>query len=222
MKADTSKRQYKKTKTSRLPETVKYKHLAHLSKPVPITGSDITKISEIFSLHLTETSLMLGLNASSLYEKKKKDEILPANISILLRIYMALPQYMPDLEPPSISALISKIQEIDPEFYRPWIGMLLGLEKNSSFRLSREGIEHGSQTTKIMCHLIYKVICDNPKNWFLIREIIEVEAAARNISPPESVWSEGGWNKNLKKTSTKPAPEKNKIRLNSKQNAADA
>lgn len=197
MKAGAQKKRYRNTKAKRLPNTVKYNHLAHLSKPVPITGSDISKITETFNLHLTEASLMLGLNTSSLYEKKKKDEIQPANISILLRIYMAMPEYIPTSEPPPIEILIQTIQDIDPDFDRSWIGILLGLEKNSSFRLRREGIEHGSQTTKILSNLIYKIIKNNPRDWFLIREIIEVESEARSIFPADSIWTDGGWNRNI-------------------------
>lgn len=212
MKTGAPKKRYKNTRTKRLSSTVKYSHLAHLSKPVPITGSDISKITETFNLHLTEASLMLGLNTSSLYEKKKKDETQPANISILLRIYMALPEYIPTSEPPTIETLIETIQEIDPQFDRSWIGILLGLEKNSSFRLRREGIEHGSQTTKILSNLIYKVITDNPRNWFLIREIIEVESAARNIFPAEAIWTDGGWNRKLEE----PASPSTKIEARDK------
>lgn len=198
MKASTQKKKHINARAKRLPHTVKYNHLAHLSKPVPITGSDISKVTETFNLHLTEASLMLGLNTSSLYEKKKKDETQPANISILLRIYMALPDYIPISEPPPIEVLIHTIQDIDPEFDRSSIGILLGLEKNSSFRLRREGIEHGSQTTKILSTLIYKIIKDDPKNWFLIKEIIEVESEARNIFPADSIWTDGGWNRNIR------------------------
>lgn len=215
MKIGAPKKSYKNTRKKVLPSTVKYQHLEHFSRPVPITGSDISKITETFNLHLTETSVMLGLNTSSLYEKKKKDEIQPANISILLRILMALPQYIPKTEPPSIEDLIQKIQKIDPEFDRSWVGILLGLEKNSSFRLRREGIEHGSQTTKALCSLIYRVISDNPNNWYLIREVIDVESTARKIVPAEDIWTEGGWNKNIEEISPAAKGKKNKIVLSS-------
>lgn len=197
MTAGPPKKKYKSKHKKMLPSTVQYNHLAHLSKPVPITGSDISKVTETHDLHLTEVSLMLGLNTSSLYEKKKKDDIQPANISILLRLYTALPQYIPKLVPPPIENLILKIQDIDPNFDRSWIGILLGLEKNSSFRLRREGIDHGAQTTKVLSDLIYKIITDDPKNWFLIREVIETESAARQINPAEKVWTDGGWNRSL-------------------------
>lgn len=218
MAVGPTKKRYKRTPKKTLESKVQYNHLAHLAKPVPITGSDISKITETFSLHLTEASLMLGLNTSSLYEKKKKDAQQPANISILLRLYMAMPEYMPTLQPPAIEDLIQKIQDIDPDFDRSWIGILLGLEKNSSFRLRRESINRGSQTTKVLSHLIYKMITDNPTNWFLIKEVIEVESAARKIIPAESIWTEGGWNRNLdeaeisEKANTK---EKDNIVLNS-------
>lgn len=203
MTAGAPKKTYKNARTKKLSSTVEFNHLAHLSKPIPITGSDIAKVTETYNLHLTEASLMFGLNTSSLYEKKKKDETQPANISILMRIYAALPEYIPNLKPPPIERLILKIQEIDPEFDRSWIGILLGLEKNSSFRLRREGIEHGSQTTKILSNLIYNIIEDRPENWFLIREIVEVESAARKISPAQSVWTEGGWNRHIDSPSSK-------------------
>lgn len=203
MTAARRKKTNKNARIKTLSSTVKFNHLANLSKPIPITGSDIAKITETYNLHLTETSLMLGLNTSSLYEKKKKDETQPANISILMRIYAALPEYIPSHKPPAIEKLILKIQEIDPEFDRSWIGILHGLEKNSSFRLRREGIDHGSQTTKILSNLIYKVICDNPENWFLIREIVEVESEARKIVPAQRVWTEGGWNRNIDCPSSK-------------------
>ena len=139
MKSITPKKTYKNTKRKRLPSTVKYRHLEHLSRPVPITGSDISKVTETFELHLTEVSLMLGLNTSSLYEKKKNDEVQPANISILLRIYMALPEYIPSIKRPDIDDLINKIQAIDPEFDRSWIGILFGLEKTALFDCAERG-----------------------------------------------------------------------------------
>lgn len=207
-----SKNKHKKTAKSNLDSKIQYNHLAHIAKPVPITGSDISKITETFGLHLTEASLMLGQNTSSLYEKKKKDAQQPANISILLRLYTAMPEYMPILQPPAIDDLIKKIQSIDPSFDRSWIGILLGLEKNSSFRLRRESINRGSQTTKVLSYLIYKMITDNPNNWFLIKEAVETESAARKITPAESIWTEGGWNRNLEEEN--PEKTKNKVKDN--------
>lgn len=198
-----------------LPSIDTYNHLAHLLQPTPVIGSDVSKFTETFGLHLTEIGLMLGLNTSSLYGTKKKDTVQPANISILLRIYTALPELIPKTEHPPIENLISKIQKIDPEFQESMIGMLLGLERNSSFRLRREGVEQGSQTTKVLSTLINLIITENRKNWFLIKEIIETEAKSRQIIPPEKAWTDGGWNKNVtKRKKNDPAkPKQNNILL---------
>lgn len=192
-----SKKNRNKALSKRMERTVQYNHLAHLSRPVPVMGSDISKVSETFGLHLSEIGLMTGLNTSALYEKKKKNDAQPANISILLRLYAALPEYISSIKPPPIEELIQKIQDVDPEFEKSSIGMLLGLEKNSSFRLRRDGLENGSQTTKVLSHLINLIITNEPLDWYLIKEIVETESAARKITPPESIWTEGGWDKNI-------------------------
>ncbi len=203
--------------SKRLEKTVQYNHLAHLAKPIQITGSDISKVSETFGLHLSEIGLMMGLNTSALYEKKKKNDAQPANISILLRLYTAMPEYISTIEPPDINDLIEKIQDIDPDFEVSSIGMMLGLEKNSSFRLRRDGLGNSSQTTKMLSYLINKMITDDRLNWFLIKEIIELESAAREISPPESIWTEGGWDKKIGSTQAgkNRAKHKSKIVLGS-------
>lgn len=210
------KKPYKSTHKRILPTITTYNHLTHLIEPTPVIGSDVSKFTETYGLHLTEIGLMLGLNTSSLYGTKKKDTVQPANISILLRIYTALPEFISKTEHPSIQNLISKIQSIDPEFQQSMIGMLLGLERNSSFRLRREGIEQGSQTTKVLSTLINLAISENPKNWFLIKEIIEIEAKSRQIVPPEKAWTDGGWNKTInkrKKNAPAKPKQKNKIIL---------
>lgn len=213
-----TKKRHKKALSKRLERTVKYNHLALLSRPVPVMGSDISKVSETFGLHLSEIGLMTGLNTSALYEKKKKNDAQPANISILLRLYAALPEYVSSIKPPPIEELIQKIQDVDPDFEKSSIGMLLGLEKNSSFRLRRDGLESGSQTTKVLSHLINQIITNEPLDWYLIKEIVETESAAREISPPESIWTEGGWDKNIDSPAqpSKSTPaRKSKIILNS-------
>lgn len=180
----------------------------HMGEPITLTGSDIgdfAKSNGSSEMHLTEISLALGINTAALYTKKKSAQRLSSSVSLLLRMYSAFPDYVPRLLIPAAEELTQKIIKIDPSFKKSHTGPLLGLETNSSFRLIKDS-DKASQTVKNMIYLIDKLITDDPQNWFVVKEIVELEARARQIDPPDSVWPRGGWTRSTGRPSKNDTP----------------
>lgn len=175
------------------------KHLTpandYLANPVQLCGSDISRFTKLNGLHLSEAGFALGINSAGLYAKANSETQLSSTLSILLRMFSVFPQYMPHLVPPPPEELVAKIQAIDPTFKKRFIGPLLGLNVNSSFRIMREGSEKASVTARHLMWVIDQVVTHTPEEWPAIRAIVEIEAESRQI-PPGEVWMKGGWKKN--------------------------
>jgi hypothetical protein len=178
------------------------KHLTaandYLADPVPLRGSDIDRFTKQHGLHLSETGFILGINTAGLYTKKNSEKRLPSSLSILLRIFSSFPAYMPKLAPPTAEELVEKIISIDSTFKKSHLGPLMGLETNSTFRLFNEGPDKASLTVRHLMFIIDAIVTDYPHEWPVIREIIETEAASRQVIPPSTVWARGGWTKHIR------------------------
>lgn len=181
-------------------------HLRRFTEATPLEGSDMELLTIHNHLHLTEISMALGVNTAALYSKKSSQAALNSSVSILLRLYAALPEFLPHLELPSVPQLIAEIKKVEPNFLLYNLGPLLGLETNSSYRLRDEGFEGATQTTRVLAWLIYEILTKYPeKGWPIIKSVIETEAKARKIVPTSSVWRHGGWSRSLKKEKAKKA-----------------
>jgi len=167
---------------------------AAMAEPLPLDGFEIEKFAQLNNLHLTEISTALGVNTVALYSKKKNASQLSSTVSILLRLYSAFPEYIPRTTPPEPEELIARITSIDRDFKRGHFGPLLGLETNSSFRLVK-GVDKAGQTVRQLLVLIDQLLSASSENWKIIKEAVEVEAAATKIIPASQVWSNGGWSK---------------------------
>lgn len=168
----------------------------YMAEAVQLRGSDISRFTKLNGLHLSEAGFALGINTAGLYAKTSSEKQLSSTLSILLRMFSAFPQYMPHLVPPPPEELVQKIQAIDPSFKKRYIGPLLGLNVNSSFRIMREGPEKASVTARHLMWVIDQVVSNTPEEWPTIRAIIEIEAQSREI-PEGEVWMKGGWKKHL-------------------------
>ncbi|MDH0960926.1 hypothetical protein EGJ86_22155 [Pseudomonas sp. o96-267] len=172
-----------------------------MADPGLLTGSNISQFVSAQNLHLIELSMGLGVNSAALYTKKGAG-LLNSTLSLLLRLYAAFPEHLPRFKTPTYESLIERITEIDPTFKPTNFGPLLGLEINSSFRLKTAGLEGSAPTVRSLAYLIKLLIDDDPNNWWIIKDAVEIEAKARKIVPAESVWQHGGWKKHI----PKPAP----------------
>lgn len=173
--------------------------MKEFASPAPLKGTEIKRFEKHNVLHSAELSMALGVNSAALYEKKKSPAVLQSSIAILLRIYAAFPNKVPRIAAPDAQKLMSKIVAIDPEFAQTVqsysIGPLLGLEENSGYRFMREGLQDSAQTTKTLAWLIDLLLDEDPDNWWVIKNAVETEAAAKDIFPPSCIWKSGGWNK---------------------------
>lgn len=167
--------------------------LRRLAEPTALHGEDIALVPEQFGLHLTEIGMGLGINTAALYGKKATPAKINSTVAILLRLYAAFPEFIPRIEPPEPEALFNLISELDPKFKTYYLGPLLGLETNSSYRINREGFTGCAQTTRALAALIYRLLRVDPSNFSLIREAVELEAQASGISPASEIWKRGGW-----------------------------
>ena len=174
--------------------------LAIMGEPVLLTGTEINTFSVANKLHLIETSMALGVNTAALYTKKSAERM-NSTLSLLLRIYSAFPEHLPRFKSPNVLTLIAQIKSIDRTFKLTHLGPMLGLERNSSTRIRKEGMHESSPMVQQLAQLISLVIQDDPNNWFIIKEAVEIEARARDISPVSRVWKEGGWSGKRKRAS---------------------
>lgn len=176
--------------------------LAIMGEATPLTGTEISTFTRSHNLHLIEASMALGVNTAALYTKKSADSI-NSTLSVLLRLYSAFPEHLPRIKAPEVYELLKRIKEIDPSFKVTHLGPLLGLEKNSSSRVKKAGLHASNPMVQSLAQLISLVINDDPENWFLIKEAVELEARARDIIPASRVWREGGWSASAKAQDSK-------------------
>lgn len=176
-------------------QTIKEKlapDLAILGEATPLTGTEISTFTRSHNLHLIEASMALGVNTAALYTKKGAESI-NSTLSLLLRIYSAFPEHLPRIKAPEVHELIARIKAIDPTFKLTHLGPLLGLERNSSTRIKKAGIQASNPMVQSLAQVISLAMADDPSNWFIIKEFVELEAKARGITPASKVWREGGW-----------------------------
>ncbi len=189
-----------------------------MALPVRLTGEDIGRFTDRFELHLTEISMALGINTAALYTKKKSTDRLSSSVCLLLRLYAAFPSHVPRVVIPDADKLIEKISQIDPSFKKGYLGPLLGLETNSSFRLVKDS-RSASQTVQYLIFLIDKLLDESPDNWEIIKQAVEVEAESRSIIPASSVWPNGGWSRATRSESN--SPDKKPIKRQTIKRATD-
>lgn len=175
-----------------------------MADPTLLTGSNISQFANAQNLHLIELGMAFGVNTAALYTKKSANS-LNSTLSLLVRLYSAFPEHLPRFKTPTYESLIKKILEIDPSFKPTYLGPLLGLEINSSFRLKSTGLEVSSPTVRSMAQLIDTLITEDPDNWFVIKNAVEIEAKARQVFPPEKIWQQGGWKKSANKDAVSKA-----------------
>lgn len=180
--------------------------LAIFGEPTPLTGTEISTFTRSHNLHLIETSMALGVNTAALYTKKGAESI-NSTLSLLLRIYSAFPEHLPRIKAPEVEELISRIKTIDPAFKLTHLGPLLGLERNSSTRIKKAGIKASNPMVQSLAQVISLAMADDPNNWFIIKEFVELEAKARGITPASRVWREGGWGGKSKNTDASDATD---------------
>lgn len=178
-----------------------------LATPTLLRGSNLDQFASTENLGLVELSAAIGMNTSAMYQLKNKDLPLKTPLAILLRLYAAFPETIPRMWTPSFTEFYNLIRKAVPDFQEYSVGPLLGIDKNSIYRIRQEGFDECKDATKILVLLIYRLLTEDLKNWSVIKEIVELEAKARNLDP-ELIWKKGSWNSSdKKKTATKQAPK---------------
>ena len=173
---------------------------AYLATPNPLTGKTISMFEKAHGLTVHDMTASLGLNTSTLYAQKRVTMGLAPNLSILLRLYSAFPHQIPKLNLPTIESVIEKIKAVDPNFNDRSIAPLLGFEMLASTRLlsQPECTNRMYQPTQRLLYLIDQLLTEDPENWWVIKQVVEVEAEASEIDPPEQVWTVSGYQRNTK------------------------
>jgi hypothetical protein len=93
---------------------------------------------------------------------------------------------------PSFTDFISLVQKAEPGFKEYSAGPLLGIDKNSIYRIRTEGFGVCKESTKILVTLIYKLLSEDLSNWSVIKDTVQVEATSRGLDP-ELIWKKGKW-----------------------------
>ncbi|MNJ44259.1 hypothetical protein D3C77_393030 [compost metagenome] len=134
------------------------------------------------------------MNTAAMYGLKNADLPLKAPLAILLRLYAAYPETLPRMWTPSFAEFISLVRKAEPDFKEYAAGPLLGIDKNSIYRIrdSNEGFESCKESTKILVALIYRLLNENLDNWPVIKDAVQVEASSRGLDP-EQIWKKGKW-----------------------------
>jgi hypothetical protein len=169
-----------------------------LATPALLRGKNLSQFSSIENLGLVERSTAFGINTAAMYRMVAEDEPLQPMTSILLRVYSAFPESVPRIVTPSFSDFIALIRKADPEFKEYSAGPLLGMDKNSIYRIRETGFDGCKDATKILINAIYKLLSKDVRNWKIIKEIVDVEAESRDLDPA-TIWKKGKWFTNGKK-----------------------
>jgi len=170
-------------------------NMKEFAEPCALTGVELQKLTENYGLKLSETGNALGINTSALYGKQKAPKPLKTNVSILLRLYAAFDDHLPRITPPSVSDLVAIIQKADPDLPGYAVGPILGLEATSGHRLNETGFENAHQTTRVLAWLIHNLLTEDLGNWAVIKQVLMIEAEARGVPDPSTVFRRGGWSK---------------------------
>lgn len=165
-----------------------------LAQPIVLRGSNLDHFSSVQDLGLIERSTAFGVNTAAMYGVKNADQTLKAPLAILLRLYAAFTDKLPRTWTPEFEDLLALINKIDPSFKSYQIGPLLGLDKNSTYRIKKDGIANSKESTKILASLIYRLLEESPDVWPIIKEVVDIEAEARGV-PAGEIWVKGKWHK---------------------------
>ena len=163
-----------------------------LSQPVMLRGSNLDQFASTQQLGLIERATAFGMNTAAMYGLKNADLPLKAPLAILLRLYAAYPEHLPKMWTPSFTEFILLVQKAEPGFKEYSAGPLLGIDKNSIYRIRNEGFDVCKESTKILVTLIYIVLKENLSNWSVIKDTVQVEAESRGLDP-ELIWKKGKW-----------------------------
>lgn len=190
----------------------------NLSQPVLLRGSNLDQFSSTQQLGLIERSTAFGMNTAAMYGLKNADLELKAPLAILLRLYAAFPETLPRMWTPTFTDFILLVQKAEPGFKDFSAGPLLGIDKNSIYRIRNEGFDVCKESTKILVTLIYRLLSENLANWSVIKDTVKVEATSRGLDP-ELIFKKGKWKnpaagteKSDKSISTKKPTSTRKIR----------
>ena len=174
-----------------------------LATPTLLRGSNLDQFASTENLGLVELSAAIGMNTSALYQLKNKDLPLKTPLAILLRLYASFPKTIPRMWTPTFIEFYLLVRKAAPDFQEYSVGPLLGIDKNSIYRIRQEGFDECKDATKILVLLIYRLLTENLKNWGVIKDIVELEAKSRGLDP-ELIWKKGSWKQESKKPTSKP------------------
>lgn len=164
----------------------------NLSQPMVLRGSNLDQFASTQNLGLIERATAFGMNTAAMYGLKNADLELKAPLAILLRLYGAFPETLPRMWTPSFTEFILLVQKAEPGFKEYSAGPLLGIDKNSIYRIRNEGFDVCKESTKILVTTIYKLLKEDLSNWSVIKDAVQVEASSRGLDP-EQIWKKGKW-----------------------------
>lgn len=164
----------------------------NLSQPVVLRGSNLDQFASTQNLGLIERATAFGMNTAAMYGLKNADLELKAPLAILLRLYGAFPETLPRMWTPSFTEFILLVQKAEPGFKEYSAGPLLGIDKNSIYRIRNEGFDVCKESTKILVTTIYRLLKEDLSNWSVIKDAVQVEASSRGLDP-EQIWKKGKW-----------------------------
>ncbi|WP_153785222.1 hypothetical protein [Pseudomonas sp. EMN2] len=183
-------------------------NVARLTKARPLRGSDLMQFGTTHDLSTVEACTAFGLNTVAMYGKKNEDPELNPPLAILMRIYTAYPETVPKIKTPTFDELVGLIRRAEPGFPDYSVGPLIGVDKNSIYRIREKGFESCKQYTQVLCELIYRLLSDDLRNWSILKDLVQSEAESRG-QDPEVIWKKGKWvtNKGRKPALGKGEPE---------------
>lgn len=164
----------------------------NLSQPMVLRGSNLDQFASTQNLGLIERATAFGMNTAAMYGLKNADLELKAPLAILLRLYGAFPETLPRMWTPSFTEFILLVQKAEPGFKEYSAGPLLGIDKNSIYRIRNEGFDVCKESTKILVTTIYRLLKEDLSNWSVIKDAVQVEASSRGLDP-EQIWKKGKW-----------------------------
>ncbi len=167
-------------------------NVARLTKARPLRGSDLMQFGETHNLSTVEACTAFGLNTVAMYGKKNEDPELNPPLAILMRIYTAYPETVPKIKLPTFDDFITLIRKVEPGFQDYSVGPLIGVDKNSIYRIRERGFETCKQYTQVLCELIFRLLSEDLRNWSIIKDLVENEAESRRQDPAR-IWKQGKW-----------------------------
>lgn len=155
-----------------------------------LQGRHLKMFVSCYGLHPTDIPSLFGMSSASMYHhRRNREESIPFSTSILMRLYAVFPSLLPIKKTITRREFFKKIKAIDPKFKIGHFGILLGLKSQSGYRLMSESTQCLSSTSNII-DCVNRLIDEDPKNWFLIKKIVEQNAHSMGIEPPSAIWAE--------------------------------